>query len=67
VKGYIVKKGDRWYAVIYEGLGPVTGKERRRWHPAGTKREDAERLAARLAKELVAATTRDDPSPSEPT
>jgi hypothetical protein len=52
VKGYVAKKGDRWYAVIYEGLDPVTGKERRSWHPAGTSREEAERLAARLAKEL---------------
>ncbi len=49
MKGYVTKKGDRWYAVIYEGLDPVTGKERRTWHPAGTNRRDAERLAARLA------------------
>ena len=52
VKGYVAKKGDRWYAVIYEGLDPVTGKELRKWHPGGTSREDTERLAARLAKEL---------------
>lgn len=52
MKGYVTKKGDRWYAVIYEGLDPVTGRERRRWHAAGTNREDAVRLAARLAKEL---------------
>jgi hypothetical protein len=37
MKGYVAR-GDRWYAVIYEGLDPVTGKERRRWHPAGTCR-----------------------------
>jgi hypothetical protein len=36
--GYVARKGDRWYAVIYEGLDPVTGKERRRWHPAGRRR-----------------------------
>jgi hypothetical protein len=52
VKGYVAKKGDRWYAIIYEGLDPVTGKELRRWHPAGTSREEAEKLAARLAREL---------------
>jgi len=52
VKGYVAKKGDRWYAVIYEGLDPVTGRERRSWHPAGTSRDDAERLAARLAREV---------------
>ncbi len=51
MKGYVASKGDRWYAVIYEGLDPVTGKERRSWHPAGTSRDDAERLAQRLAKD----------------
>lgn len=48
----MARKGDRWYAVIYEGLDPVTGKERRSWHPAGTSRKDAERLAASLATDL---------------
>jgi hypothetical protein len=43
------RKGDRWYAVIYEGVDPATGKERRSWHAAGTERADAERLAATLA------------------
>ncbi|MCE7884770.1 MAG: hypothetical protein DYH08_13090, partial [Actinobacteria bacterium ATB1] len=37
--------------MIYEGRDPVTGKERRRWHPAGTDRVKAERLAAKLAAE----------------
>lgn len=50
MKGHVAKKGNRWYAVIYEGIDPVTGKERRRWHAAGTERADAERLAARLAR-----------------
>ena len=52
MKGYVAQKGDRWYAVIYEGLDPVTGKEKRSWHPAGTSQEEAEQLAARLAAEL---------------
>jgi hypothetical protein len=52
MKGYVARKGDRWYAVIYERLDPVTGKELRRWHPAGTCRRDAERLAANLAANL---------------
>jgi hypothetical protein len=52
MKGYVARKGDRWYAVIYEGLDIVTGRERRRWHPAGTSRADAERLAASLAADL---------------
>lgn len=48
--GYVAQRRDRYYAVIYEGRDPVTGKERRRWHPAGTYRAEAERLAAKLAK-----------------
>ena len=49
--GYVTRKRDRYYAVIYEGLDPITGRERRTWHPAGTDRAEAERLAARLAAE----------------
>ena len=49
MKGHVKKRGDRYYAVIYEGRDPVTGKERRSWHPAGTDRAEAERLAATLA------------------
>jgi len=49
VKGYITRKNNHWYVVIYEGLDPATGKERRRWHPAGTDRTEAEALARRLA------------------
>lgn len=29
MKGYVARKGKRWYAVIYEGTDPITGKERR--------------------------------------
>ena len=49
MKCYITRKGNHWYVVIYEGLDPTTGKERRRWHPAGTDRTGAEALARRLA------------------
>jgi hypothetical protein len=52
MKGYVANKGARWYAVIYDGLDPVTGRERRSWHPAGTDRADARRLATRLAAEV---------------
>ncbi|MEX2624234.1 MAG: site-specific integrase [Acidimicrobiia bacterium] len=52
MRGYVARKGDRWYAVVYDGLDPVHGRERRRWHPSGTTREEAEKLAARLAAEL---------------
>ena len=51
MKGYVARKGNRWYAVIYEGVDPISGRERRSWHAAGTERPDAERLAARLAGE----------------
>ncbi len=49
MNGYVAQRRGRFYAVIYEGRDPVTGKERRRWHPAGTDRAEAERLAAKLA------------------
>lgn len=54
MKGYIAQKGDRFYAVIYEGTDPITGRERRRWHPAGTDRSTAVQLAATLAEEIAA-------------
>lgn len=50
MKGYVAKRRDRYYAVIYEGRDPVTGKERRSWYPAGTNRAEAERVAAKLAR-----------------
>jgi len=53
MKGYIVQKGSQHYAVIYEGLDPVTGRERRRWYPAGPNRDDAETLATHLATERM--------------
>ena len=52
MKGYVATKGDRWYAVIYDGLDPVTGRERRIWRPAGLDRADAEKLAASLAADM---------------
>src|SRR5688500_11980502 len=54
MKGHVRQRGDRFYAVIYEGLDPVTGQEIRRWHPAGTDRAAAERLAAKRARESEA-------------
>ena len=50
MRGYTAKKGNRYYAVIYEGVDPATGKERRRWYPAGTRKADAERLVTDLMK-----------------
>jgi integrase len=50
MQGYVARKGNRYYAVIYEGIDPLTGRERRRWHPAGTDRAAAETLACDLAE-----------------
>ena len=50
MQGYVARKGDRFYAVIYEGIDPITGRERRRWHPAGTNRSVAGQLASELAR-----------------
>jgi len=39
MRGYVARKGDRWYAVIYEGMDPVSGREltvaSRRHQPGG--------------------------------
>jgi integrase len=53
MNGYVAQRRGRYYAVVYEGRDPVTGKERRTWHPAGTDRAEAERLAAKLAAEAT--------------
>ena len=44
MRGSVAKKGKRWYAVVYGGVDPATGKYRRRWVAAGTRRGDAEKL-----------------------
>ena len=50
MRGHVAKKGNRYYAVIYEGIDPGTGKGKHRWHAAGPTRKEAERLLADLAK-----------------
>lgn len=54
---YIVQRQNRFYVVAYDGVDPLTGRERRRWHPAGHNRAEAEAMAERLEVE------RDDPPP----
>jgi integrase len=49
MQGYVARKGDRYYAVIYEGIDPLTGRDRRRWYPAGTDKAAAAALASDLA------------------
>lgn len=41
---YIVSRKNRFYVVAYDGIDPVTGKERRKWLPAGHARTDAEAI-----------------------
>lgn len=48
MSGYIARRRGRFYVVIYEGVDPATGKEKRTWHPAGADRDEAERLAKKL-------------------
>ena len=45
---YIVTRNSRFYVVAYDGIDPLTGRERRRWHPAGASRTDAEAIVATL-------------------
>ena len=45
MRGYVAQRRNRFYAAIYEGIDPITGHERRRWHPAATDREQAKELA----------------------
>ncbi len=51
MRGYTAKKGNQYYAVIYEGIDQATGKERRRWIAAGPRRGEAERLVTQLVKD----------------
>ena len=48
---YIVERNTRFYVVAYDGLDPLTGRERRRWIPIGHDRTEAEAVAARLDSE----------------
>jgi integrase len=50
---YIVQRKDRFYVVAYEGLDPLTGRERRRWLPVGRDRTEAETIASRLDSERL--------------
>ena len=50
MRGSVAKKGKTWYAVIYEGVNPATGKDRHSWHKGGPRKVDAERLLPDLLK-----------------
>jgi integrase len=51
----IVQRNDRFYVVAYDGLDPLTGKERRRWHPVGHDQDEAESVAARIDRDRAGA------------
>lgn len=44
--GCVTNRDRRWYAVSYEGLDPVTGRDRRRWHRASDEAEGRELTVA---------------------
>lgn len=46
MRGHIAKRGDRYYVVVYEGKNKI------RWHAAGTNRSDADKLRADLVKQM---------------
>jgi integrase len=46
--GYLVQRKERFYAVVYDGRDPLTGRERRTWHTAGRNRDDAEAMLTLL-------------------
>lgn len=50
MRGHIVKRRSRYYAVVYEGVDPATKKERHRWYPAGDTRKGAEKILGDLVK-----------------
>ena len=45
---HVVQRKDRFYVIAYDGLDPLTGRERRRWHPAGRDGDEAAAIAGRL-------------------
>lgn len=53
VMAYILQRKHRFYVVAYDGVDPLTGRERRRWHPVGHDRAEAEACAAQLEAEPV--------------
>lgn len=50
MRGHVAKKGGRYYAVVYEGTDPATGRQRHRWHVGGATRKEAERVLTDLVK-----------------
>ena len=58
---YIIQRKDRFYVVAYDGIDPLTGKERRKWHPAGHDRHEAEQMADRIERDAAGSARRGGP------
>jgi integrase len=52
MRGHVARKGNRYYAVVYEGTDLATGKERHRWYPGGGTRREAEKVLGDLVKRI---------------
>ncbi len=50
MRGYIVKRGKSFAAVVYLGRDPQTGKERRKWYSHKTRRDAEAHLAQIVAQ-----------------
>jgi integrase len=50
---YIVQRNHRFYVVAYDGIDPLSRRERRRWVPVGANRSEAEAIAARISADRV--------------
>jgi integrase len=59
---YLVERRDRFFVVDYDGVDPITGRQRRRWRLVGCDRSHAEELVARL--DLERAESRPNRSPT---
>src|SRR4051794_14067649 len=52
MRGHVAKKGSHYYAVVYEGVDALTGKDRHRWYAAGATPKGAEKLLAEIVKRI---------------
>ena len=50
--GHIRKRGSVWYVVLSLGHSPETGQRLRKWHRAGPRKKDAERLRIALLHQV---------------
>jgi integrase len=52
MRGHIAKKGNRYFAVVYAGVNPATGKETHDWHRGGKTRREAEKVLGEIVKRM---------------